>query len=125
MVTSTPKGGEVVSAQQAAALEGLVRAAREVASSRGALLQLRAHLKAKQSVLEDLCFQIEQLKGRLGTLNAASTMDKDATHGETSRLEARLQSRLESIIPHAERIMSHFSSYPELRQQLAPHLPEG
>ncbi len=105
--------------REAAALDTLVTAARGLASHRKTVTRLRDLLAAKQSTWEDIQFQIGQLKGRLGTLNATSTMDKDSIHDQTLALESELRLKLESIIPHARRISTHFMSFPELRPLLA------
>jgi len=71
---------------------------------------------------EDLRFQMAQLKGRLGTINAESTLAKDAVHDETSKLDSEIQSKLDAIIPIAEQIVSHFIQDPSLRPILTTHL---
>lgn len=103
---------------EVAALDRLVRAARRLAKHKRTVTHLKGMLDTKQSTWDDLQFQIGQLKGRLGTLNAASNMDKDSIHDRTLTLETQLRLKLESIIPHAQRISSHFMSYPDLRPLL-------
>lgn len=102
-----------------ASLRELLGAAATWADAQESLHRLRAHLSEKQTECEDLRFQMAQLKGRLGTLNAEAAIEMDAARHRTHKLDTTTQAVLERIVPEAERINAHLSAFPQLRAQLA------
>jgi chromosome segregation ATPase len=64
---------------------------------------------------EDLRFQISQLKGRLGTLNADSELDLGDMRGKTSKLDAEIRALVDELMEGAEPVMKHFMGFAELR----------
>jgi predicted nucleic acid-binding Zn-ribbon protein len=114
--------GEQLSDQDATVLNQVLQATKELLGKKEAARKLRSSLQAVQDEREDLRFQMSQLKGRLGTLNAESTLVKEAMHDQTNNLDSEIQSRLDAIIPVAEQIVSHFMQDPSLRPLLTPHL---
>jgi serine/threonine-protein kinase len=103
-------------------LNQLLQKTRAITESKKAIQRTKIQLNKKQNELDDLRFQIAQLKGRLGTTNAESLLDKDAIQLETHRIDSTLQSRIESIMPEAERILLHFMEDPQYRHLVAEHV---
>ncbi len=81
--------------------------------------QAIADVKKKRRDLErqrdDLSFQIEQLKGRMGGLSAAMDVDLDDLRRETHSLNRTIQSTLDEVVKKAEPIVRHFMEFPHLR----------
>jgi chromosome condensin MukBEF ATPase and DNA-binding subunit MukB len=102
-----------------ASLHELLTAAASWADAQEALHRLRAHALEKQTECEDLRFQMAQLKGRLGTLNAEAAIEMDAARHRTHKLDSATQAVLERIGPEAERINAHLSAFPQLQAELA------
>ncbi len=98
-----------------AALRDLLLASSGWAEAQETLLRLRQHRSDKQTECEDLRFQMAQLKGRLGTLNAEAAIEMDAARHRTHKLETTIEGVLERMIPEAERIYAHLSGFPQLR----------
>jgi len=103
-------------------LNQLVQKTRAMAELKEAIQRANLQLGIKQNELEDLRFQIAQLKGRLGTTNAESLLDKDAIQHETNEIDSTLQTRIDSIMPEAERILLHFMDDPRYRHLVAEHV---
>ncbi len=122
---SVPTGittGISLTETEVASLNQLVQKTRAMAESKEAIQRTNLQLSKKQNELDDLRFQIAQLKGRLGTTNAESLLDKDAIQHETQKIDSTLQTRIESIMPEAERILLHFMEDPEYRHLVAEHV---
>lgn len=111
---------------QGAALEGSVLSA---LSDAGALAKIR--LDAERTVEEesvrirrlegehtDLRFQMDQLKGRLGGLSAASEVDLEDLRSEARHLDRRLQDRLDAIVQKASPVVKHFMGFAHLRDEV-------
>jgi len=64
---------------------------------------------------EDLRFQIAQLKGRMGTLNAEAELDLGSLRERASRLDSQVHMHLDEIVRRAEPIAHHFMEFPHLR----------
>ena len=64
---------------------------------------------------EDLAFQIEQLKGRMGGLSAATDVDLDDLRRETNSLNRDIQTTLDEVVAKAGPIVRHFMEFPHLR----------
>jgi hypothetical protein len=89
--------GEPLDAMRTRALSDLVHTARELSSRSGLVAALRRERMLRQSAREDLSFQIQQLKGRLGTLHAEARASADEAHTRASGLNARYQAELEEV----------------------------
>jgi eukaryotic-like serine/threonine-protein kinase len=68
----------------------------------------------------DLVFQISELKGKLSSIHATSTVDHEIMGDELRRLDATLQSRLAALSPLAERMSSYFATHPRFQLEDAP-----
>lgn len=116
------RSGERLSIQEATAINRVMQRAQTLAAIDEKVAKLDSDLESKQNEQGDIHFQIEQLKGRLGTLNAESTINKSMTETQTEQIESELQIKLNSIVPIAGKIISHFMQFPELRSLLATHV---
>jgi uncharacterized protein involved in exopolysaccharide biosynthesis len=68
---------------------------------------------------EDLQFQIAQLKGRLGTVNAESDIDMSRLRDQTTQLDAELRGLADDLVKDAEPIANHLHSFPFIRERMA------
>jgi serine/threonine protein kinase len=122
---SVPTGittGISLTETEVTSLNQLVQKTRAMAELKEAIQRTNLRLSEKQNELDDLRFQIAQLKGRLGTTNAESLLNKDAIQHETYKIDSTLQTRIESIMPEAERILLHFIEDPQYRHLVAEHV---
>jgi eukaryotic-like serine/threonine-protein kinase len=71
----------------------------------------REHV-AKLASLEDVRFQIEQLKTRLGGLNASSSVDQNEVQERVQTAEIKLRSEMERLVGHAEQVAMYLRSQP-------------
>jgi len=77
--------------------------------------ELTRDLERARLEREDVSFQIQQLKGRLGGMSAVSQVDMDGLREETTSLDRRLQTQLDEVVRAAEPIVRHFMAFPHLR----------
>jgi serine/threonine protein kinase/predicted nucleic acid-binding Zn-ribbon protein len=66
----------------------------------------------------DLRFQMDQLKGRLGGLSAASEVDLEDLRAEARNLDRRLQDRLDAIVQKTSPVVKHFMGFSHLRDEV-------
>jgi serine/threonine-protein kinase len=118
----TIQSGNSLSTEDAAAINLVMQRAQTLAEIGEQVTKLDSDLESKQNEQGDVHFQIAQLRGRLGTLNAESTINKNMTQIQTEQIEAELRTKLDSIVPLAGKIVTHFMRFPELRASLAPHV---
>ncbi|MDB4972448.1 MAG: serine/threonine protein kinase [Myxococcaceae bacterium] len=78
-----------------------------------------ARVLAGEREREDLRFQIAQLKGRLGILNAEADDDLNTLREQAEALEASLSRNLEQLTRTAEPINRALSEFPNLREALS------
>ncbi len=79
---------------------------------------LHRDMTEREREIDDLRFQIAQLKGRLGTVNAEGDLDTGGIREETSRLDAELRSVVDEVVKGAEPVYRHFMAFPELRDEV-------
>jgi serine/threonine protein kinase len=118
----TIQSGEHLSTDDATAINLVIQRAQTLTKIGEQITKLDADLESKQNERSDVHFQIEQLKGRLGTLNAESSINKSTIQEQTEQIESELRTKLNSIVPLAGKAISHFMQFPELRALLASHL---
>jgi serine/threonine-protein kinase len=111
--------GYVLTTPDVAMMKDLARWGGELELARMRVADLRSRLDRKRAEGRDVRYQMAQLKQKLDTLNAASTLDKEVWTEEVNRLSATIHARLEAIPPVAERISRHLSQYPALRERLS------
>ena len=105
--------------------EGLLRLIRDAGSlaairleSARAAADLEVKIGASKRQLEDLAFQIAQLKGRFGSFSAVSDIDLDDLRDQTTDLDRRLQDKLDQIVQAAEPVVQHFMEFGHLREKV-------
>jgi eukaryotic-like serine/threonine-protein kinase len=107
------KRGQPLSEEDAIVLQGLglvIDTLRE-ASARSS--KLKRVLERKRNLVEDLRFQIAQLKGRLATLNAESSVVQGHTQERVQTTEAQLRGELDRMVAEAERVALYLRAEPE------------
>jgi tRNA A-37 threonylcarbamoyl transferase component Bud32 len=108
----------VLDASTAQVLSQVVRATRILADARRIIDGLKLERQQAESERNDLRFQIAQLKEKLESANASSTLEKELANEEMTRLDSQIQAKLEALAPEANRIAGHFKQFPELRTRL-------
>ncbi|MFO0681673.1 MAG: protein kinase [Sandaracinus sp.] len=73
-------------------------------------------LRTRERERDDLRFQVAQMKGRLGGMNAAEDVELGAMRAHGSDLDRRYGSVSDEIAQRAAAIMQHFAGFPELRE---------
>jgi septal ring factor EnvC (AmiA/AmiB activator) len=71
----------------------------------------REHI-AKQASLEDVRFQIEQLKSRLAGLNASSSAEQSAVQERAQTAELKLRTEMDRLVGFAEQVALYLRSQP-------------
>jgi serine/threonine-protein kinase len=113
------KVGHVLTPEDVAMMKELARWGGEIEIARVHVTDLRMRLDRKHAERRDLRYQMAQLKEKLDALARSSTIDKEVWTEEVNRLSATIQARLRAIAPVAERVSSHLSQYPALRERLS------
>jgi len=67
---------------------------------------------------DDLTFQIAQLKGRLGTVNAESDIDLGSLRDQTMRIDGQLRAMVDELVRDAEPVFRHFMNIPGVRDRM-------
>ena len=73
-------------------------------------------LRVREREREDLRFQVSQMKGRLGGMNAAEDVELGAMRAQNTDLDRRHNTLSDEIAQRAAAIMQHFAGFPELRE---------
>ena len=76
---------------------------------RARTVKFKADLEAGVS-LDDLRFQVEQLKGRLTGLNANSSVNQTETQERVQTAEVKLRDEMERLVGHAEQVALYLRS---------------
>jgi eukaryotic-like serine/threonine-protein kinase len=102
--------GQPLSDEDALLLQGLgmvVETLREAQTRAG---KLKRVLEKKRIALEDLRFQVEQLKGRFATLNAETSVTQGHAQERVLSADAQLRSELDRLVAEAERVALYVRS---------------
>lgn len=99
-----PQAGHLMAGDHVREIRELVARVRGFAERRREVSRIKAEVEAEHNAWEDLCFQMQQLKGRLGTLNASSGAELDAASTRANRIDAAMRERLDALLPEAERV---------------------
>ena len=75
-------------------------------------------LAEREREREDLKFQVAQLKGRLGTLNAESDLDMGDVRNEVTRLDSDLRELIDYLMREITPIYNHFMNIPSVRDRV-------
>jgi serine/threonine-protein kinase len=79
------------------------------------VLSLSDQLRVRERERDDLRFQVAQMKGRLGGMNAAEDVELGAMRAQNTDLDRRHGALSDEIAQRAAAIMQHFAGFPELR----------
>jgi eukaryotic-like serine/threonine-protein kinase len=101
-VTGQPMAGVPLEPKEAVRLGELLSAATQLASADKRAHDLDVRFEAGQSRWEDLRFQIAQLKGRLGTLNASAQDDAASSEAAALNLETDIKAQLAELVRGSE-----------------------
>jgi len=104
-----------------AALEHLAdvgRMAREWLDAEQARLEGEDTARREETRLDDLRFQLAQLKGRLGSVGAVQEVDHVKLRGEAVDIEARLTDALAEMARLSAPVVQHLVGFPELRDRV-------
>lgn len=93
-------------------------AADEWASLEQRRRELAEQMGVREQGQDDLRFQVAQLKGRLGTLNAEGELDLGEMRERTVELDRSVQGLLDKIASRSEEIVKHLLEFPELRDSV-------
>jgi serine/threonine-protein kinase len=111
------KQGEEITQEDAISIQGFTVVVDNLRTAQIRVRRLEQSLDAKRSALNDLKFQIDQLKQRLATLNAESGVAQKHTQDRVQLADAELKLALAQLVSEAERVSGH------LRQQRAGTSP--
>jgi serine/threonine-protein kinase len=75
-------------------------------------------LAEREREREDLKFQVAQLKGRLGTLNAESDLDMGDVRNEATRLDSELRTLIDYLMREITPVYNHFMGIPSVRDRV-------
>lgn len=89
----------------------IARAMREAAST---IRMVAPELEMHRRQREDLSFQVAQLKGRLGSFNAATQLELDDLRSKTRELDEQIERELENVLGESATLVQHFMQFPEL-----------
>ena len=84
-----------------------------------ALGVLERDMSVRRREREDLDFQVAQLKGRLGTVNAESDLDLGSLRDQSNRLDSEIRKRVDGLLADAEPVVRHLNSFPFIRQRMS------
>ncbi len=79
------------------------------------VLALTERLRLRERERDDLRFQVSQMKGRLGGMNAAEDVELGAMRAHNTDLDRRHNTLSDEVAQRAAAIMQHFAGFPELR----------
>jgi hypothetical protein len=106
------KRGLPLSDEDAILLQGLGLVLETLREAQTRASKLKRVLERKRTQVDDLRFQMEQLKGRLATLNAESSVVQGHTQERVQLTEAQLRGELERMVDEAERVALYLRSAP-------------
>ena len=106
------KRGAVLSDEDALLLQGLSMILEKVRPTYMHAQKLAREHTAKLASLEDVRFQIEQLKGRLASLNASSSVDQSEAQERVHTAEIKLRAEMERLVSFAEQVALYLRSQP-------------
>ncbi|HET8939248.1 MAG TPA: protein kinase [Polyangiales bacterium] len=104
------KRGAVLNDEDALLLQGLSMVLDKVRTSYVHAQKIEREHTAKRASLEDVRFQIEQLKGRLAGLNASSSVNQTEVQERVQTAEIKLRGEMERMVGHAEQVALYLRS---------------
>lgn len=98
------KRGEALGDEDALLIQGLSMIVERLRTHHVKARKLERQHQAKRAALEDVRFQIEQLKGRLASLNATSSASQNEAQEHVQTVEIKLRGEMEQLVVHAEHV---------------------
>jgi hypothetical protein len=96
--------GQPLSDEDAVLLQGLAMIIETVRETQARLGKLQRKQAKNRATLDDVRFQMEQLKGRLTTLNAASSASQSQVQERVQTTETKLRGEMDQLVQEAERV---------------------
>ena len=109
-------GKAIVDRDVAGELRNAGRLATEWLDAEQQVLSLSDRLRIRERERDDLRFQVAQMKGRLGGMNAAEDVELGAMRATNADLDRKHGGLSDDIAQRAAAIMQHFAGFPELRE---------
>ncbi len=111
-------GGAIVTRDVAVALRDAGAVARSWLDAESEIDSIGQQLRVRERERDDLQFQVSQMKGRLGGMNAEQDVELGAMRAQNTDLDRRHGAISDEIAQRAAAITEHFAKFPELRDIL-------
>jgi hypothetical protein len=111
--------GETLSSEDVQQLDALHTQLSALAEADAHLTRVQKEMEQRRLAWDDLRFQVAQLKGRLATLNAESSVVQGHTQERVQKSEVELRAATDRLVSDAERVATHLRTRPELANALA------
>lgn len=105
------KRGQVLSDDDAVLLQGLSLIIESVRETHGRARKWSREHQARRAALEDVRFQIQQLKDRLASLNASTSASQSEVQERVQTVEVKLRSELSNMVSQAERVALYLRTH--------------
>jgi serine/threonine protein kinase len=115
--------GQALSDDDALLLQGLGMVVETLREAQARAGKLKRVLEKKRIALEDLRFQVEQLKGRFATLNAETSVTQGHAQERVLSADAQLRSELDRLVGEAERVALYVRSNRDVAIAAKPLAP--
>jgi len=112
--------GQLLRDEDALLLQGLALTIENVREAQRQVEQVEHAVAKKRGSLEDVRFQMTQLKGRLAGLNAHSDQAQRQVQERVQTAETSLRDELERLVFEAERVAVYLRSQPEVSSSRPP-----
>jgi eukaryotic-like serine/threonine-protein kinase len=109
-------GGSTVTRDVAMALRDAGAVAGSWLEAESQIESLGQQLRVRERERDDLRFQVSQMKGRLGGMNAEQDVELGAMRAHNTDLDRRHGALSDEIAQRAASITQHFANFPELRE---------
>jgi len=111
-----PASGPTMSRSLALTLRDAGQAAQSWLDADARLATIQVEIRRRERERDDLHFQVDQLKGRLGSGSAEQDHELTTLRDTTQRLDRERAALLDLTAQRASLISQHLSSFPELRE---------
>ncbi|MEY4576034.1 MAG: hypothetical protein RL701_737, partial [Pseudomonadota bacterium] len=115
--------GEPLSEAHAVLLQGLALIIDDMRAAHRRSQELQREHATNAASLVDIRFQVEQLKSRLASLNAASSSAQDAVQERVQTVEIRLRGQMDRLVAEAELVALYLRTH--ARNEPVVRTPQG
>jgi serine/threonine protein kinase len=112
--------GQSLSDEDAVVLQGMSMVLDTLREAHQRATKLKRVLERKRTLLEDVRFQMAQLKGRLATLNAETSVSLGHTQERVQTVEAQMRAEMDKLVAEAERVAVYVRAQPALADTQKP-----